>query len=277
LTTQLVSNGYTLSSAPNRLGWLTPSDPTAPIADLRDQLRTQGYLWLRGILPLAAVAQLRARYLRGYHAAQGRTGDERKFLMEFVRTAAYEAFCLLPEIWMFYEKLLDGAVYLHKRKIVRHFSPGDPNCTGAHYDLTYLRGGTDSVCSSWIPLNDCPVEMGGLVYLEGSDAFGRQTEAEYSRKNADLPPDERISAYNKNMTTGWLSKNLAELADKLDTRWLVADYAAGDMVIHTAYMIHAATTNQADEIRLSTDIRYQRIRDEIDVRWQNHWSLDDML
>lgn len=30
-------------------------------------------------------------------------------------------------------------------------------------------------------------------------------------------------------------------------------------------------------IRLSTDIRYQLVRDEIDVRWNNHWSLDDML
>jgi len=30
-------------------------------------------------------------------------------------------------------------------------------------------------------------------------------------------------------------------------------------------------------MRLSADIRYQLVRDEIDVRWANHWSLDDML
>jgi hypothetical protein len=30
-------------------------------------------------------------------------------------------------------------------------------------------------------------------------------------------------------------------------------------------------------MRLSTDIRYQNVRDEIDARWQNHWSLEDML
>lgn len=44
-------------------------------------------------------------------------------------------------------------------------------------------------------------------------------------------------------------------------------------------MIHAATQNNSStgQMRLSTDIRYQRIRDEIDARWQNHWSLDDML
>ncbi len=79
--------------------------------------------------------------------------------------------------------------------------------------------------------------------------------------------------------TGWLTKNLPQLAERFITRWLIADYEAGDMVIHSAYMIHAATTNQNPHgrIRPSTDIRYQRLRDEIDLRWQNHWSFDDML
>jgi hypothetical protein len=30
-------------------------------------------------------------------------------------------------------------------------------------------------------------------------------------------------------------------------------------------------------MRLFTGIRYQRRRDEIDRRWQDHWSFDDML
>jgi hypothetical protein len=30
-------------------------------------------------------------------------------------------------------------------------------------------------------------------------------------------------------------------------------------------------------MRLFSDIRCQRRRDEIDRRWQNHWSFDDML
>ena len=147
--------------------------------------------------------------------------------------------------------------------------------TGAHYDLTYLRAGTDRVWTSWIPL-----EMGGLVYLEGSDAMARKLEAEFAEKNAHLSLEERISAYNKNMSdTGWLTKNLPQLADRFNTRWLMADYEAGDMMIHSAYMIHAATVNTDPNghMRLSTDIRYQRLRDEIDARWQNHWSFDDLL
>jgi hypothetical protein len=274
----LISNGHTLAAVPDRLGWLTPSDPSAPIERLREQYRADGYLWLQGALDRAEVLALRERYLNTFDAAQGNTQDERKVLLEFVRTAAYEAFCLSPRLWQFYERLLDGAVYLHKRKLIRHVRPYDDNATGAHYDLVYLRGGTDTVCTSWIPLGDTPVELGGLVYLAGSDAFGRKQEAEFRAKSADLSDEDRISAYNKHMSqTGWLTKDLPSLAERLNARWLMADYAAGDMVIHSAYMIHASTSNQTDGVRLSTDIRYQRIRDEIDARWQNHWSLDDML
>lgn len=295
LNQPLVSNGFPLSTEPERLGWLTPSDPGESIETLREQFKTQGYLWLKGILDRDKVLSIRRRYFEAmqptgylapasdptdgiYAGDDASVGDTTKITMEAVRWAAYESFCLSPEIWQFYEQLLDGAMYLHKRKIMRRVRPGSKNSTGAHYDLVYLRGGTDSVCSSWIPLGDIPVEMGGLIYLEGSDQLGRKMEKEFSRENADLPPEKRISAYNSNMS-GWLTKDLPSLADQVDSRWLIADYEAGDMVIHSAYMIHASTDNitQDGRVRLSTDIRYQRIRDEIDIRWQNHLSLDDML
>ena len=292
----LVSNGYTLSGEPHRLGRLIPSDPQAPLAELREQYAAQGYLWLKGFLDRATVLRFRERYFEamqptGMLAAGTDPADgiysgqpiERsthdKLVMEFVRTAAYEAFCLDPRVWQFYDRFLGGPSYLHKRKIVRESLPGSPWTTPAHYDLIYLRGGTASVCTSWIPIGDAPVEMGGLIYLEGADRIGREMEAEFAAKNADLSPEERISAYNKNMTEGgWVGKDLPAMADRFNTRWLIADYEAGDMVVHSAYMIHAATVNtDPSRIRLSTDIRYQRVRDEIDARWTQHWSLGDML
>jgi ectoine hydroxylase-related dioxygenase (phytanoyl-CoA dioxygenase family) len=200
--------------------------------------------------------------------------------MEQVRSAAYESFCLHPKLVRFLDAFLEGPSYLHKRKIIRHTKPGDKSATGAHYDLIYLRAGTDRFCTVWIPIGDCPVEMGGLVYLEGSDAKGRELEAEFTRKHADLSPQERISAYNKNMSReGWISKDLPALAQRFGSRWLIADYQAGDIMLHSPYMIHAATTNQDSQgrLRLSTDIRFQNVRDEIDARWGNHWTLEDML
>ena len=237
----LVSNGYALSSAPNRLGALTSSPATLSIQAVRQLLQSQGYVWFKGFFERAEILAFRRRFFDAFkQAGLIRSGSDpqqglfsghddtrltQKILMEFVRTAAYEAFCLHPKLWQFYDTYFESPSYLHKRKIVRYMPPGNTSTTPAHYDLVYLRGGTDKVVSSWIPLGDTTIEMGGLVYLEGSDALGRK------------------------------------------------------MVIHSPYMIHAATNNvdELGRIRLSTDIRYQSVREEIDARWNNHWSLDDML
>ena len=293
---ELTSNGAALDTSPERLGRLVASDPDAPIAALREQYRAQGYLWLRGFFDREAILDFRGRFFAAFAdlnlLAPGSDPREGLFsgnkvnvgavnqrLMEFVRSAAYESFCLQPRLWRFYDAFLEGPSYLHKRKIIRYTTPHSSRSTGAHYDLIYLRSGTDRVCSSWIPLGDTPVHMGGLVYLENSDALGQRMEAQFSEINKALPREEQISAFNKNMDQGWLTQDLRTLAEGADARWLVADYEAGDMVVHSAYMIHAATDNRDPQgrLRLSTDIRYQNVRDEIDARWTNHWSLEDML
>lgn len=295
-TLTLTSNGAPLDPSPERLGDLIPSDPDTPVGTLRDQFRAQGYLWLKGFFDREAILDFRERFFTAFadlgllepgssprdgvfSGLEVSPGATNKRLMEFVRSAAYESFCLQPRLWGFYDTFLEGPSYLHKRKIVRHTVPHRSRSTGAHYDLIYLRSGTDRVCSSWIPLGDTPVVMGGLVYLEGSDALGRRLEADFTAINKSLPREEQISAYNKNMDKGWLTQDLKTLADNANARWLVADYEAGDMVVHSAYMIHAATDNKDPQgrLRLSTDIRYQNVRDEIDARWANHWTLDDML
>lgn len=292
----LVSNQFVLSKSPDRVGWLIPSDPARPKAELWEQFRSQGYLWLKGILERNSVLDFRRRFFQAltstgltdplgdlvegvYSGGEDKT-VARQQMSEFVRCAVYESFCLAAPIWKFYEEFLGGQVMLHRRKILRYIRPGDRACTGAHYDLTYLRAGTDRVYTGWIPIGDTAVEMGGLVYLEGSDALGRQIEADFSRENATMQPAERINAYNRNMAdTGWITKDLPSLADRLKARWLLADYEAGDMVVHSAYMIHAATENRdpSRRIRLSTDIRYQLVADQVDTRWNNDWSPSDGL
>ena len=292
----LESNGFVLDTGAARLGRLRASSPDEPVTRLREAYARDGYLWLKGLLPAERVLGLRRRFFEasreagltaeGSEAVAGiYSGSEDKRLLkpllrDFVLGAAYQSFCLSPELWRFLETLLGCPQYLHERRILRFTRPGDPNATGAHYDLTYLRAGTDRVHSLWIPLGDVAVEAGGLVYLEGSDAFGRRMEAEFTAMNTDLPPEERISAYNKNMAEGgWLTKDLPALAERADARWLVADYQAGDVVVHSAYTIHAALTNKHPDrrMRLSTDIRYQCLFDTIDERWSRPWSPDDSL
>lgn len=291
----LQSYGHVLSAAPDRLAPLEPSDPSAPLVDLQERYRETGYLWLKQLLPRSEVLAFRRHFFGamqdtgllnpgsdpedGVFSGEESTPLAQKRLMEVVRTAAYEAFCLHPHLYQFMDRFLGGMSYLHKRKIIRYTRPGEPNGTPAHYDLIYLRGGTDRVVTAWIPIGDIPPQMGGLVYLEGSDRVGRRMEAEFSALNAALSPEDRISAYNRNMTEGgWVSKDLPDMAERFGTRWLYADYEAGDVMLHSPYMIHAATANTDPcRMRLSTDIRYQNVRDEIDARWTQHWTLDDML
>lgn len=270
----LVSNGQTLEMTSERLGWLEPSAASLPIKQLQETYRQQGYLWLKGFFERDVVLYFRDYFFETIFAR----GPQAFF--KIISSQEYENFCTMPRLWTFYQAFLQGQPYLHQRKLLRFNYPGEDNCTGGHYDLIYLRSGTDRLCTSWIPLGDIPVEMGGLIYLEHSDAVGRQMEAEFRVKNADLLPAERISAYNRNMrANGWISTDLVDMANRFNSRWLITDYEAGDMVIHSPYMIHAATLNKdpLGRTRLSTDIRFQRVDDEIDQRWAKDWSLGDDL
>ncbi|EJC67129.1 protein involved in biosynthesis of mitomycin antibiotics/polyketide fumonisin [Rhizobium leguminosarum bv. viciae WSM1455] len=291
----LAANGRTLPA--ERIGWLVPTDPGIGIDAIRRRYQDDGYVWLKGLLPRADVIDFRrwvferlaetglvepgSDFSLGLASADGfdkSLADRR--LMSLVRSAAYEGFCAQPPLARFMDDFLQGISYLHKRKIMRFVQPGSPTATPAHYDLVYLRGGTSRLVTAWIPIGDIPTEMGGLVYLEGSHTLGVRMEAEFQAASGNLSAEERVSAYNRHMAEGgWISKDLPDMAERFDTRWLAADYEAGDVVLHSPYMIHASTTNQdrSRRLRLSTDIRYQNVDDEIDVRWNNHWSLGDML
>ena len=141
---------------PERLGWLTPTDPKLPRAALWEQYQAQGYLWLKGLLDRAEILAFRRRYFEAFREtnllAPGTDPQDgiysgepvenfNKLLVEIVRWAAYESFCLAQPIWQFYEMFLEGAPYLHKRKLIRHTRPGDSKATGAHYgpDLSAWR------------------------------------------------------------------------------------------------------------------------------------------
>ncbi|MCA0033754.1 phytanoyl-CoA dioxygenase family protein [Mesorhizobium sp. B263B2A] len=293
----LTANGKVLSMMPNRLGYLSPTDPSVGVEAIRRLFGTQGYVWLKGLLPRSEVIEFRGWVLShladsgllkpATNPSLGIASDgaidhqlANRRLMSVVRSTAYEGFCAQPRLSRLMDTFTGGLSYLHKRKIMRFTLPGTATATPAHYDLVYLRGGTSRVVTAWIPIGDASIDMGGLIYLEGSHAIGATLEAQFAKENADLGPEERISAYNRNMTEGgWVSKDLPHMAERFDTRWLMADFEAGDIVLHSPYMIHASTTNQSKKglIRLSTDIRYQNVDDEIDARWSNHWSLDDML
>ncbi|GAA3521655.1 phytanoyl-CoA dioxygenase family protein [Actinocatenispora rupis] len=289
----LTSNGYVLSAAPDRLGELAP----VPDRERHDRdalwarLRAEGHLYLPGALDADDVRAFRRWYFDALAGtglvvpgSDGTAADgpvdaaalRHRLFRYVVPSLAYQRFCTQPAVRDWYAWFLGGETFLHRRKILRHTRPGERGVgttTQAHYDLVYLREGTDRVLSSWIPLGDCPVSLGGLVYLERShlrvlaeEAAGTLS-APFTLRRGGRRPAAGITA------------DLPALADEYRGRWLVADYAAGDMVVHSAHVIHASLDNvdTAGRMRLSTDIRYQRADEPIDWRWQRHWHDGDGL
>lgn len=67
----------------------------------------------------------------------------------------YQALCTSQGIADWFAWFLGDDVHLHRRKIIRHTKPGGESgigtATQAHYDLVYLREGSDRVLSMWIP------------------------------------------------------------------------------------------------------------------------------
>lgn len=283
--TGLSSNGYVLDSKPGRIGDLeaVPGAERSDRAALWRRLVRDGYLYLTDFLDPQVVQRFRQFYFENLAEVglldpsaapvdgldsgglpDGARLRERLF-SHIVPSKEYEAFCAQPAIADWFRWFYDGPTFLHRRKILRHTRPGEAgvgSATQAHYDLVYLREGTDRLLSLWVPLGDTPVELGPLVYLEKSHHRYRRLEAE-----GKLGRPQSLTA------------DLPSLAEQHDARWLITDFRAGDVVVHSPYIVHASLDN-ADpgrRLRLSTDIRYQRADEPIDWRWQNDWNDRDGL
>ncbi len=87
--------------------------------------------------------------------------------------------------------MLGGAVERLRRTPVRHFVPGRPASSRAHIDGTYVEAAAADLVTLWVPLGDCPLASGGLVYLE--DSHEEQGISERVRDVApyDRPDDRR--------------------------------------------------------------------------------------
>jgi hypothetical protein len=240
-------------------------------------------LYLPGFLDRQSVLEFRAYYFEaladvgllapGSDPAEGRDSGgvidpaalREALFAHIVPGQAYAEFCGQERIVRWFEWLYDDATFLHRRKIIRHIRPGEQGigtATQAHYDLVYLREGTDRLLSLWIPLGDVPLEQGPLIYLEGSHLTYAATEASGAR-----------------MAAASMTADLPGLAVAHGTRWLATEFSAGDVMVHSPYIVHASLDNTSsnDRLRLSTDIRYQRAGDAIDWRWQHDWRDDDGL
>jgi len=248
---------------------------------LRDAFANEGVLYFKRYLPRADVLDLRAGYFSlfdpeflksgtepvdGIYSGKqlGSTqpyGTQGHPAWTFVRSEQYQTFVNQDALQKISARILGGPVRRLKRSPLRHFARGEGKPTPAHRDIEYLAEGTPHIVTVWIPIGDCPRESGGLIYLADSHKMDIQQLRSSASPLAGKP--------------NALTAELQELSESVDRPWLVADYQAGDIVIHCPTIVHASLPVTTEAMRVSTDIRFIRTSDAVDSKWTRDWSADD--
>ncbi|MCL2395857.1 MAG: phytanoyl-CoA dioxygenase family protein [Acidimicrobiaceae bacterium] len=282
--TEVTSNGVAVPFDDRHAAPLTESsDLLADPVALRRRYAEDGYLYLRGVLDPALVLETRAAYFSRFdpgYLAEGTAVGDGVFSGRrppelgahgtvghpahgFVRSPEWRRLVEQPALASVASLILDGPCICLPRQIVRQFDRSSGRASRAHVDHTYLDQGRGDVTTLWIPLGDCPLETGPLVYLEGSHRLGAD-DLEGLRQVTDRPDDRRPLSHD----LGWVS-------EQVGARWRWADFRAGDVAVHSPHIVHASLDVQSDRMRLSADIRFIRDDAEADPRWLVPWAGDD--
>jgi ectoine hydroxylase-related dioxygenase (phytanoyl-CoA dioxygenase family) len=100
-----------------------------------------------------------------------------------------------------------------------------------HQDGHYVRTGTE-LWTAWIPLGDCPVELGPLAALPGSHHGGlREHSGNGIFQGGVTVPEDAV--------------------------WHTTDFECGDVLLLTKHTLHCSLPNVSDgRLRISGDFRY---------------------
>lgn len=279
------SSGHALDTSAKAFGQLRDSSSIAfDGAALRERIAADGYLYLPGLLDcdevIAARAELCARLARAGQFAPNTdplaaiAADNFSGLpMEDLARDNPALFRVLYEGAMmnFYARLLDGPVRHFDYTWVRNVGPNA--ATPPHTDAVYMNRGTRNLYTSWTPFSDTDAQTGGLMVLEGSHRHDK-LRANYSSKDVDAFCENRVGADYIKMggggnirANGALSSNPVTLRAALGGRWLTRDFRMGDLLMFSIYTVHASLDNRSNQVRLSSDSRYQLASESADERW----------
>ena len=218
---------------------------------MKDELNTNGHLLIRGLLPgedlnrlLGEITQIvyDAGWLLPDHSPAERVADaaaacgdpdtgyksvyKQIFSLESFHTLAHH-----PALRQAMHLLVGPRLLIHPKPIGRLMFP---NCEQfvirEHQDYGVNDGDSESF-TAWIPLHDCPPELGPLQVLEASHRFGLQ------EANAD---------------TGYIPRETAR-----GRNWVGGQINAGDVLMFHRLTVHRATANISRQIRISMDCRFQ--------------------
>jgi hypothetical protein len=231
-------------------------DASASLGDpvaLRERVRRDGFLFLRRLIPRGRVLALR-RFILDYARAAGwldpaapveeargwpgkRIGDyeagdwiELQARAQMSRELWEVGDCI--EIHRAFHAATGRSSFIYNgMNTCRVVSAHSDMVALPHQDAHYVRA-QGEFWTVWVPLGDCPLELGPLAALPGSHQDG-------------LRPHSGQGIFQ------------GGVAMPEDTIWHTADFKCGDVLLLTQHTIHRSLPNLSDRrLRLSGDFRY---------------------
>lgn len=224
------------------------------LTSLRNEMEEKGYILIRGLLPQHELTQLLraitrvlddAGWLRAGSDPLDRVanlaaacGDpEPAFKRTYQQVFNLEPFHALPhhpDLKRIMKMIVGDRLLIHPKPIGRLIFPQCERLrVHAHQDYRFM-GGDPECFTAWIPLHDCPIEIGPLQILEGSHRLGFQTHEE---ENLHVPEISDAGLAGGN--------------------WAGGDIHAGDVLLFHSLTVHAAGANTSNRLRISLDCRFQ--------------------
>ena len=283
LPERLSTLGKPLDLSPECFGFLHESSSDDPTSVLRRRMADEGYLYLREFWGRDTVQAVRDSLTRQLDKLgflrPGAELDEAQFDGREVGRALGNPLDqhdpLLRDLLFgsritdFFEAFLGGPMNHFDFIWFRTKGPGLGS--PIHCDLVYMGRGTHDLYTTWVPLGDISLSMGGLIILEGSHKQSDRLKPYLSRDvdgYCTNRQDAADYASGKKWWDGTLSKHAVWLQKALGGRWLTSpEYRMGDALIFNMTLVHGSLDNQTDRFRLSTDTRYQLAAEPIDDRW----------
>jgi ectoine hydroxylase-related dioxygenase (phytanoyl-CoA dioxygenase family) len=224
---------------------------------LQDAMSARGYVLIREVLPREAVRSVLrdvtrvlsdAAWLMPQHHPLERIADSaaacgdpdptfKRVYQQVFNLESFHALPHQPTLRRVMKMLVGEQVLVHPKPIGRLIFPHcERLMTHAHQDYEFMGGDTEFF-TAWIPLHDCPIEVGPLKILEGSHRLGVQ---KHRRENLHVPeiPVEAAAG----------------------GEWVGGTFNAGDVLLFHSLTVHAASPNLSDRLRLSLDCRFQDSR-----------------
>lgn len=222
---------------------------------IQQQFHSDGYVFIRGLLDTTLLDSLRRQIvticadcnwlkpdvdpMQALAWTVPKIEGEGEYFKVYDRIQRLEDFHALahdPGVMKLMRALLGPTAFPHPLSIARLVFPENREwSTPPHQDFVNNQG-TKDLYACWIPLSNCPGELGPLAVLKGSHSLGL------------LPVEYALGA-------GHRQACIPTEAESLE--WLADDFSLGDVIVFHSLTLHKALPNETDRMRISVDFRYQ--------------------